>query len=113
MRVAPARTVTRPPATAAIRIATPSGSDQCQPKNANDADSVFWAMNTSRIVRTSSPAMSEDHSAAARVNLTSLTAAGVLVAGGAGAGGAGGIGGVASWAEPSGSLVVIPSLFPS
>ena len=96
MRAAPASTVTRPPHTAAMRIATPNGSDQRQPKNANDVDSVFCAMKISRIVRTKNPAITEDHSAAARVNLTSDTDGTGLGAGDSGAGGAGGTGSVGS-----------------
>ncbi len=96
MRAAPASTVTSAPATAAIRIATPKGSDQCQPKNANDVDPVFWAMKISRTVRINNPKINDDHKAAARVNLTSFTALAVVGAGGSGAGGAGGIGGVGS-----------------
>lgn len=96
MRAAPASTVTRAPATAAIRIATPNGSDQCQPRKANDVDAVFWAMKISRIVRINNPKINDDHRAAARVNLTSFTALAVAGVDGSGAGGAGGIGGVGS-----------------
>src|ERR1700722_17307588 len=65
-----ASTVINPPHTAASSIATPSGRPQCQPRKAKDADSVFWAMNTSKTMRMTKPTISANHSAAARVNLT-------------------------------------------
>lgn len=66
----PAKTVISPPPTAASKIATPSGRLQRQPKNANWAEAVFWAMNISNRMRIRKPTISADYTAAARVNLT-------------------------------------------
>src|ERR1700712_4480380 len=70
MRAAPARTAISPPHTAASRMATPSGRLQFQPKKANSADSVFWAMKISRTMRMRKPPMTADHNADARVKCT-------------------------------------------
>ena len=70
MRAAPTATVSSPPATAANRMATPSGRLHCQPRNWNSVDSVFCAMKISRTISTRKPSVSADHSAAARVRWT-------------------------------------------
>lgn len=71
IRAALTNAVIRPPQTAANRIATPNGRFQCQVKKANGVEAVFWAMKISRTIRTRKPSISDDHSAAALVNLTS------------------------------------------
>jgi hypothetical protein len=67
-------------------------------------------MKISRIVRIKNPAITEDHSAAARVNLTSDTDGAGLGAGGSGGGGAGGTGSVGSKGGPGTSLLIRLSL---
>lgn len=64
----PTATVISPPTTAASKMATPSGKVQCQPKNWNGVDVVFWVMKISNKIRIRNPAIRDDHSAPARVN---------------------------------------------
>ena len=71
IRAALTSAVIRPPHTAASRIATPNGRLQCQLRKVNGVAAVFWAMKISNTIRIRNPEMSEDHSAAARVNFTS------------------------------------------
>src|ERR1700743_219967 len=92
MRALPTATVSSPPPTAASRNATPSGRLQCQPRNWNGVEAVFWAMKTSSRIKVRKPPISADHNAAARVNLTACSPdAGTT--GGAGGGGVGESGG--------------------
>lgn len=73
IRAEPTATVSSPPPTAASRNATPSGRLQCQPKNWNGVEAVFWAMKTSSKIKIRKPPISADHKAAARVNLTACS----------------------------------------
>src|SRR5215218_2469790 len=66
----PTATVSRPPQTAANRIATPTGRFHSQPKKLMDVDSVFCMMNTRSTIRITKPVINADHRAAARVNFT-------------------------------------------
>ena len=115
MRTAPTATVNNPPATAANMMATPSGRLQCQPRNANSADSVFWAMKISRTISTRNPKISAPHMAAAFVNLTASSGGADFLTGfdvsddvacGAGGGVSDGVSG-----DANGSLVM-SSIFP-
>src|SRR5258708_7636057 len=117
MREVPAATVSRPPHTAASRIATPTGRFHAQPKRRMVVDSVFCRMNTSSRIRITNPASDADHRGAARVNFPADSGVdgcvgGVVVTVGGSAGA-----GVASdgWSgDTDGSLVMAPSLpFPA
>lgn len=68
IRAVPTATVISPPTTAASKIATPRGRLQCQPKNRKSVGTVFWVMKISNRIRITKPAISDDHSAPARVN---------------------------------------------
>src|SRR5262245_25425250 len=70
MRTVAVATVSRPPHTAASRTPTPIGRFHSHARKWTVAESVFCRMNTSSTIRITKPAISADHSAAARVNFT-------------------------------------------
>ena len=98
----PTATVIRPPTTAASKMATPSGRLQCQPKNVKGVGAVFWVMNISNKIRIRKPAISDDHSAPARVNPIAGSLGVAPVGGWAGLGG-GWLGEAGVW------LLIVPS----
>src|SRR3954452_20372890 len=70
IRAVPTATVSKPPHTAASRIATPTGKFHSQAKKWMVAESVFCRMKTNSRIRMTNPVINADHNAAARVNFT-------------------------------------------
>src|ERR1700722_15261997 len=126
MRVVPAATVTRPPHTAASRIATPTGRFHSQANRWMVVEPVFCMMNTSSRIRITNPPIIADHSAAARVNFTADSGVDGFVdgfvegfvdggvVGGSGAGVGAGTASCGRSGDTDESLVIAPSLsFPA